>query len=133
MTVRDSRNDVLGAESSIAAKENLWMSRLKSRFIDDGHFPFVEFDAEVTFDPRKSIFLPDRDKHVVGRVKYFWLTGWNKTAFTIFVVNCLDLFEHHAFQPDIFNHKGLRNMIVYDRYVFVLSVLFFPRRSFHIR
>ena len=96
MAMSDGGDHILGPERRIAAEENLWMRRLECRLVDDRHFPFVEFDADVAFDPRECIFLADRDQDVVRGIEDLGFAGRDEGAFAVLVVDRLDLFEHHS-------------------------------------
>ncbi len=63
-------DDVLRAEGRIAAEEHLRTGRLKCPRIDLGNMPFVEFDADSFFDPRKGIFLADGKNDVIAGKEY---------------------------------------------------------------
>jgi hypothetical protein len=42
------------------------MRRLEGCLIDNGHFPFVELDTNIPFDPGKAFLLSDGDQNVIA-------------------------------------------------------------------
>src|SRR5260370_1197683 len=61
MPVLDGPDDVLGSEGRVAAEVNALARGTKGVFVDDRHAPLVELDAEIALDPRKGVFLADRE------------------------------------------------------------------------
>ncbi len=114
-------------------EEHFRMGRLECCFIDDRHLPLVEVNADVAFDPRERVLLTDRDQDIIARGENVFFARRDERAFAGFVVLGLDLFEGHANELTVFDDEGLRNVVVDDRDVFVLSIFFFPRRCFHRR
>src|SRR5256885_16911139 len=85
MAVRNCPNDIFRTERCITAKENLRMARLHRQGIYLRHVPAVELKADIAFDPGKSIYLTDSDKHIIAFHKNVRFTGWNQrtSAFTL--------------------------------------------------
>lgn len=93
MTVRYGGNDVFRPESRITAEKHLRNGRLERQGVDYRNLPSAKFDAQVAFDPGKSIFLADGYQHVVGFNKLVGLAGRNQAAFALFVVHQLLPFQ----------------------------------------
>ncbi len=90
----DRPNDVLRAERRIAAEEHLGSGRLEGERIDLGNIPFVEFDADVFFNPRKGIFLTDGKNDVIAWKEYI---AERTGGFDVAVLDVVFQFlEHHA-------------------------------------
>ena len=71
VTMLNRPNDVFRPEGSVTAKKHTIPCRLMSCFIDDGHIPLVKSNSNIPLYPLKSIFLPNREYHVVTGKKFF--------------------------------------------------------------
>src|SRR6266567_5642183 len=96
MAVRDGPDDVLWPERRIAAEEHVRQARLHGFRVDLGHVPAVELDADIAFDPRKRVFLADRDEDIVARDMRMGLAGRHEAAPAFLVIFRLDLLEQDA-------------------------------------
>ena len=67
VAVLDGPDDVRRPERSVAAEEHTGPGRHERRLIDDGHVPLAELQADVPFDERKRIVLPDGENDGVAR------------------------------------------------------------------
>src|SRR5271169_3414241 len=131
VAVRDRPDDVFGTKGGVAAKEHLGQRRLHRLWIDFGHVPAVEFNADVALDPRKRVLLADRDQHVVARDVDVGLAGRDQVAVAAGVVFRLDLFKQNPGQVAAVVGELFRYQPVEDRDAFMRRVLFFPGRSLH--
>ena len=85
-----------GPNAASPPKNTFGLVGLHGLWVDLGHVPFVEFDADVALDPRERILLADRHQHVVARDVLVGLAGGNEAAATLGVVFGLDLLEGDA-------------------------------------
>ena len=107
MAVLDGPDDIFGAKRRVAAEENTLAATHHCRLIDDRAFPFVEFDAEISLDPRKGVVLADCQNHIVTR--HNRLARYRAPIDTPV---CVDLVFHqlefHAYELAVFDHKLFR-------------------------
>src|SRR5690606_8162138 len=131
MTLGNCGDDVLGAKGRVAAEEHFRVGRLVSDFVNDRHIPFAEVEADIALDPRKRVFLPDGDQHVIAFEEHMIFAGGNQRALAVAVVNRLHFFEGHADQLAVLHHELDRHVILVHRDTFAFGVFDFPWRRFH--
>src|SRR5262245_45993596 len=129
--MRHRPDDVLWAKRGVAAEEHARVGRCHRCGIDLRHVPLVELNPDVALDPRESVFLADRDQHVVAREVLIRLAGRNEVAAPLGVVVGLHLLENNASEaaiivPELFRHEEIQNGDV-----LVHGVLLFPRGRLH--
>ena len=88
------------------------------------HTPFVEFDADVLFDPGKGILLPDGENHVIAGEEHVAEGARGLDVAGLDIV--FQFLEHHAGQPAAFRNEVLGRVIDDDFDVFPLGILEFP-------
>ena len=92
---------------------------------------FIEVESEVALDPRKRVFLADRDQHVVAGKVDVGLAGRHELAPPLVVLLRRDLLERDAGQLAVLVRERLRHEVVVDRDALVRGVLLLPRRRLH--
>src|SRR6266700_3425753 len=132
MAVRDSPDDVFWAECRIAAEEHIRQARLHGFRVDLGHVPAVEFDTDIAFDPRKRVFLADRDEDIVAGDVGMGLAGRHEVAPAFLVVFRLDLLEQDAGELAVLMGELDGHEKIEDRDALVRRVLFLPGRGLHL-
>src|SRR3989441_4727362 len=127
-----SPDNVLRAEGRVAAEEDLRLRRLHGDLVHERHAVPVELDAGVALDPGEGVLLPHRDEHVVALEALVGLAGGHEAALALVVEHGLDLLEGHAGELAVLVLESFRHEVIEDRNAFVLRVLLFPGRSFHL-
>ena len=130
--VRDRPDDVLRAERRIASEVHAGAGRRHRRLVDHRHSVPVELDAEVALDPRKGIFLPDRDQHVVAGNVHGRLARRHELAPAVRVDSRRDLVERDAGELALGVREFLRHEEIVDRDPLVHRVFLLPRRRLHL-
>ena len=128
MSMCDSPNDIFRAECRIAAEKHFIQCGLKGCFIDNRHIPtIIKLQANVALDPRKGIFLSDRDNHIIAFIIMIRLTRRHQSAAAFGIIFRFHLLEGHADQFAVFVFEFLGHKIVENRNIFTDRVVFFPR------
>ena len=99
VAVRDRPDDVLGPERRVAAEEHAaHASTPSSSCRPPASRASSNVEAEIALDPRKRIFLADRDQHVVAGEVDVGLAGRHELAPALGVLLRRDLLERDAGQ-----------------------------------
>src|SRR6266498_18361 len=109
-----SPDNVLRAEGRVAAEEDLRLRRLHGDLVHERHAVLVELDAGVALEA------------LIG------LAGGHEAAPALVVECGLDLLESHAGEFAVLVLESFRHEVIEDGNAFVLRVLLFPGRSFHL-
>src|SRR5580704_14019123 len=93
--------------------------------VDLRESPFIEFDTEIFFDPRKRVVLADGKNHVVARNH----DGFDDPGFLRLFVP-FEAVEFHTDQFAVLNHEALRCVIDDNLDALFFGVFQFPGGSF---
>ena len=86
VTMLHSPNDVFRSEGSVTTEKHTVPCRLMGCFINDWYIPLVKSNSNISLYPLKSIFLANREYHVVTGEKFFSNYFRSKVASRIFAV-----------------------------------------------
>src|SRR5471032_1126782 len=125
MSLFDRPDDVLGPERGVAAEKDSRPRRLKSFGIDERHVPLVKLDAQITLDPRKCIFLADRENHIVRRLELLTDDALGRDA-SVRVDLIFHFVEQHPGEPAVVDDEGFGYAIDDDLDVLFLGILKLP-------
>ena len=125
VAVLDGPDDVLRPERGVATEKDVRARRLEGALVDDRHVPLVELDADVALDPRKGIFLADREDHVVRRQELLARDTLARDA-AVRVEVIFHRLEQHADELAILDHERLRRVVHDDLDILRLGILEFP-------
>ena len=124
-------DDVFRPVGGVATKEHLGQCGLECAVGQNRQPPLSEGDAQVAFDPGKSVGLAYRQQHFVAGKKCVGLTRGNQAARAVGVVFGAHDFEGHAGEAAVLVHEGFGHMQVDDRNAFLHGVFLFPLRGLH--
>ena len=127
-----SPDDVLGPERRVAAEENLRVRGLERDLVQHRAVPLVELDADVPFDPRTVILLPDGHQDMVAFQVDVRFAGRHVVQPpAVLVGHRFDTLEHDALQLAVVVHELLRRPVVDDGNVLVHGLFLFPVGGLH--
>ena len=132
MSMGHGPNNILRSKSRITAKKDLWKTRLKTLRIKPRHTPLIEINTCVGFNPGESVFLTDRNKHIVTGEELLGFTCRYQFAPTLVVKLSHDTIKAHPNQLAVFVDESRRNKIVEDRNTFMHRIFLLPGRGFHL-
>ena len=107
------------------------MGRLKGIFIKNREFPAVEFNADIPFNPGKTVFLADGANHIIAGNNHRVFAGRDQHAAAILIELLANLLEFHADQATFLDKVTLGDVEIKDRDVFGNCVFNFPGRRLH--
>src|SRR4051812_27450180 len=111
VSVCNGPDDVLRAPRGVATEEHALACRLEGGFVDGGHVPLVELDADVALDPRECVVLPDGEDDVVAGddhgVDY-------ATHLLAVLLRPLEPLELHTHQTPVLDDEALRRLVLDD-------------------
>ena len=95
------------------------------------HAPFIEINADLAFDPRKRVFLADRDQHFVAGDAFVGLAGRHQFAPTLGIVLGAHFLESHTGQPAAGVDEGFRHAEIQDWNTLVHRIFLLPCARLH--
>ncbi len=125
MTVLHGPDDVAGPERRVAAEEHLRPGRLEGLGIHLRHAPLVELDPQIALDPRKRIFLADRQDDIVGRDELFPDDALGGDP-ALGVDGVFHVIEAHSGELAVLDHEGFRGAVDDDLDALLLRVFQLP-------
>ena len=120
-------------ECLVAAEEHAGKARGEGDGIDRRMPVAIELHPEILFDPRKGVFLADRDQHVVAGDEDVRLAGRDELRRPrSSLLRPSRVSNHHAGQlAGCVISKALGHQPIQDRDALVDGVLLLPRRGLH--